>query len=91
MRRTVYGCDCQLMARMSTTIVLELDEAGDSPVGNACLADGTCRPFHGWLALAEVIDSLAGMSTRGEATSNVSGASSLRAAGGNRAERSSSS
>ena len=47
------------MARTSITIVLELDEATDSPSGSARLADGTSRDFHGWLGLAEAIDSLA--------------------------------
>lgn len=47
------------MARTSITIVLELDDVADSPRGHACLADGTSREFHGWLALAEAIESLA--------------------------------
>ena len=47
------------MARASVTIVLELDETTDSPSGCARLADGTAREFHGWLGLAEAIDSLA--------------------------------
>ena len=47
------------MARTSITIVLELDEATDSPSGRARLADGTSRDFHGWLGLTEAIDSLA--------------------------------
>jgi hypothetical protein len=46
------------MARRSITIVLELDEATDSPSGCARLPDGTTRDFHGWLGLAEVIDAL---------------------------------
>ena len=50
------------MARTSITIVLELDEATDSPSGSARLADGTTREFHGWLGLAAAIESLARMS-----------------------------
>ena len=46
------------MARPSITIVLELDEATDSPSGCARLPDGTTREFHGWLGLAEAIDVL---------------------------------
>lgn len=47
------------MARKRITIVLELDQVDDSPSGRARLADGTARRFHGWLGLAEAIDSLA--------------------------------
>lgn len=75
------------MARTGITIVLELDESADTPVGSARLPDGTCRPFHGWLGLAEAIDSLAGLDVR-------SGAERKRAsrrAEPNRTERSSSS
>jgi hypothetical protein len=59
------------MARTSITIVLELDET-DSPVGSACLPDGTRRTFHGWLALSEAIDSLAGTDARGDANNHLS-------------------
>jgi hypothetical protein len=55
------------VARTSITIVLELDDTSDTPVGSARLPDGTCRTFHGWLGLAEAIDSLAGMSAPGGA------------------------
>lgn len=47
------------MAETSITIVLSLDETTDSPSGSARLPDGTARDFHGWLGLAEAIDSLA--------------------------------
>ena len=47
------------MARTSITIVLELDETTDCPAGSARLPGGTSRDFHGWLGLAEAIDSLA--------------------------------
>ena len=47
------------MARTSLTIVLELDEATDTPSGSARLPNGTSRDFHGWLGLTEAIDSLA--------------------------------
>ena len=47
------------MAHTSITIVLELDEAPDSPSGRASLPDGTAREFHGWLGLTAAIDSLA--------------------------------
>jgi hypothetical protein len=47
------------VARTRITIVLELDETTDGPAGCARLADGTVHEFHGWLALAAVIDSLA--------------------------------
>ncbi len=56
------------MARTSITIVLELDEAVDSPRGSARLPDGTCRTFHGWLGLAEAVDVSAGISARSGAT-----------------------
>jgi len=46
------------MAHRSITIVLELDEAADSPSGSARLPDGTTRDFHGWLGLADVITAL---------------------------------
>ena len=46
------------MARTSITIVLELDDETDCPVGSALLTDGTSREFHGWIALAETIDVL---------------------------------
>jgi hypothetical protein len=58
------------MARTSITIDLELDDT-DSPVGAARLADGTCLTFHGWLALAEAIDSLAGMNAQRTATPSI--------------------
>jgi hypothetical protein len=48
-----------LMAGTSITIVLELDEVTDSPSGYARLPDGMAREFHGWLGLAQAIDSLA--------------------------------
>ena len=51
--------DRDAMARTSITIVLELDETTDGPAGRARLPDGTPREFHGWLGLAEAIDSLA--------------------------------
>jgi hypothetical protein len=57
------------MARTSITIVLELDPAADIPAGSARLPGETPRRFHGWLGLAEAIDSLTGMSARGDATS----------------------
>jgi hypothetical protein len=57
------------MARTSITIVLELDESADVPVGRARLPDGTFRTFHGWLGLTEVIDSLGGIRVRSDATS----------------------
>jgi hypothetical protein len=47
------------MARPSITIDLELDETTGSPSGSARLPDGTVREFHGWLGLAEAVDSLA--------------------------------
>jgi hypothetical protein len=47
------------MARTSVTIVLELDETTDSPVGRARVPGGPSREFHGWIGLAEAIDSLA--------------------------------
>ena len=53
------------MARTSLTIVLELDEATDSPSGIARGPDGTAREFHGWLGLAEAIDSFARLPARG--------------------------
>lgn len=55
------------MARTSITIVLELDETADTPVGVARLPDGTSRTFHGWLGLAEAIDSLAVANARSDA------------------------
>jgi hypothetical protein len=54
------------MAGARITIVLELDEADDSPIGTARLPDGTSRTFHGWLALAGAIDSLAAMTGGGK-------------------------
>ena len=56
------------MARTSITIVLELDPAKDIPAGTASLPGGTAHRFHGWLGLAETIDSLTGFA-RGDATS----------------------
>lgn len=47
------------MARTSVTIVLELDETADTPVGRAHVLGGPSREFHGWIGLAEAIDSLA--------------------------------
>ena len=47
------------MARTSVTIVLELDETTDTPVGRAHVPGGPSREFHGWIGLAEAIDSLA--------------------------------
>jgi hypothetical protein len=47
------------MARTSTTIVLELDGTTDVPVGRASVPGGPSREFHGWIGLAEAIDSLA--------------------------------
>jgi hypothetical protein len=57
------------MARTSITIVLELDQTADVPVGQARLPDGTTRPFHGWLGLSEAIDSLLNGDARRDATS----------------------
>lgn len=47
------------VARTSITIVLELDEATDTPAGHARVPGGACRAFHGWIGLAEAIDALA--------------------------------
>ena len=47
------------MARTSVTIVLELDQTTDIPMGHARVPGGPDREFHGWLGLAEAIDSLA--------------------------------
>jgi hypothetical protein len=47
------------MARTSVTIVLELDEMTDTPVGRARVPGGPDREFHGWIGLAEAIDALA--------------------------------
>jgi hypothetical protein len=47
------------MARASVTIVLELDEMTDTPVGRAHVPGGPSREFHGWIGLAEAIDALA--------------------------------
>ena len=47
-----------VVARTSVTIVLELDATTDIPVGRARVPDGPSREFHGWIALAEAIDSL---------------------------------
>ena len=47
------------MERTSVTIVLELDATTDSPVGRARVLGGPSREFHGWIGLAEAIDSLA--------------------------------
>jgi hypothetical protein len=46
------------MTTTTITLVLELDETTDSLSGRVRLADGSDREFHGWLGLAEVIDSL---------------------------------
>ena len=56
---------------MSVTIVLvlELQPGADIPAGSARLPGGTPRRFHGWLGLAEAIDSLTGTSARGDASS----------------------
>lgn len=75
------------MARTGITIVLELDDSADTPVGTARLPDGTCRPFHGWLGLAEAIDSLAGLDIRSAADTKAAS----RRAELDRTERSSSS
>ncbi len=48
------------MARTSITIVLELDDTADVPVGQVRLQDGTERSFHGWLGLSGMIDALIG-------------------------------
>jgi hypothetical protein len=64
------------MATTTITLVLELDEPTDCPKGTVRLADGTACEFHGWLRLAEVIDSFARTSaslghaetTKGEGT-----------------------
>ena len=56
---TRRGCDGRAMPRKRITIVLELDQADDSPSGRARLADGTARRFYGWIGLGEAIDSLA--------------------------------
>lgn len=45
------------MATTTITLVLELDETTDCPSGHIRLADGSACEFHGWLGLAEVIDS----------------------------------
>jgi hypothetical protein len=58
MRRAGRCATVSPMARRSITIILELDEATDSPFGSARLPDGTARDFHGWLGLAEVINAL---------------------------------
>jgi hypothetical protein len=75
------------VARKSITIVLELDDTADTPVGSARLLDGPCRTFHGWLGLAEAIDSLAGMTAPGGAKPSEAS----RHAEPDRTERSSSS
>lgn len=52
---------CVIVVGMTTTtitLVLELDETTDSLSGRVRIADGSDREFHGWLGLAEVIDSL---------------------------------
>jgi hypothetical protein len=46
------------MTTTTITLVLDLDETTDSLLGRVRLADGNDREFHGWLGLAEVIDSL---------------------------------
>jgi len=51
----------QAMADTRITIVIELDEIEDCPVGSAHLSSGARRPFHGWLGLTEAIDSLAAL------------------------------
>jgi hypothetical protein len=59
------ACHVRAMARTSITIVLDIDETVDSPIGTARLPDGTSRTFHGWLALAEAIDALAALTPTG--------------------------
>jgi hypothetical protein len=63
--------DCDAVARTRITIVLELDETSDGPVGSAHLPDGTAHEFHGWLALAAIIDSL-GRVARGPSPAHTS-------------------
>lgn len=46
------------MTTATITLVLELDETTDSLSGRVRLGDRSEREFHGWLGLAEVIDSL---------------------------------
>lgn len=67
MRPPGSPCDGRAMARI--TIVLELDQTADTPVGQARLPDGTARTFHGWLGLSEVIDSCIGGDAPGDAAS----------------------
>lgn len=59
------------MAGMSITIVLELDEEADCPVGSARLPDGSRHPFHGWLGLAEAIDALTGIAASSSASTTL--------------------
>jgi hypothetical protein len=47
------------MSTARIVIVLDLDEVEDCPHGTATGVDGATRPFHGWLALASVIEALA--------------------------------
>jgi hypothetical protein len=58
------------MAGTSISILLELDGTTEHPAGRASLPDGTGRTFHGWLGLAEAIDSLVAVSV---ATPEMSG------------------
>ena len=51
------------MTTTTIALVLELDETTDTLSGRVRLADGSEREFHGWLGLAEVIDSLTRAST----------------------------
>ena len=60
------------VARTSITIVLELDEATDRPAGSARLLGGQPRMFHGWLGLAEAIDTLARVGSDGGASEHSS-------------------
>jgi hypothetical protein len=68
MRWRGLACHVRAMARTSITIVLQVDETVDTPVGTARLPEGTSRTFHGWVAFAEAIDALAGLTPTGGAT-----------------------
>ena len=46
------------MDRTEIVIEVELDQA-DLPTGHVHAADGSIRPFHGWLGLATAITELA--------------------------------
>ena len=47
------------VARTRITVVLELEQTPEGPAGCVRLPDGTAHEFHGWLALAAAVDSLA--------------------------------